>query len=135
MQLILKKRLPEAIDLGLLYAVIALLALAAARCLPVLDIMPACAFRQLTGIPCPTCGATRSLVLLAEGDLAGSFFFNPAVPLTLIAIFLLGMAQFLAWFDRAMITFQVTSSEARLFRTGTVAALLANWAYLVLQAR
>ena len=35
-----------------------------------------CPFREMTGVPCPLCGATRSLGLLAHGD--GAFLrYNP----------------------------------------------------------
>ena len=27
-----------------------------------------CPFREFTGVPCPLCGATRSFVLVAQGD-------------------------------------------------------------------
>jgi len=36
-----------------------------------------CVFRNATGIPCPACGATRSLELLWRGDLAGAAALNP----------------------------------------------------------
>ncbi|HLB01318.1 MAG TPA: DUF2752 domain-containing protein [Bacteroidota bacterium] len=36
-----------------------------------------CLFKQITGVPCPSCGATRSLELLLAGDPAGSIGENP----------------------------------------------------------
>jgi hypothetical protein len=36
-----------------------------------------CAFRDVTGIPCPGCGLTRSWVALLHGDLAWSLRFHP----------------------------------------------------------
>ncbi len=36
-----------------------------------------CAFRDVTGIPCPGCGLTRSWVALLHGDLAASLGFHP----------------------------------------------------------
>ena len=36
-----------------------------------------CFFKSLTGYPCPTCGTTRSVKLLFDGDLAGAFLMNP----------------------------------------------------------
>lgn len=37
-----------------------------------------CLFRWLTGMPCPACGAGRSLrALCVEGDVAGAFLLNP----------------------------------------------------------
>ncbi|MFI5401403.1 MAG: DUF2752 domain-containing protein [Planctomycetota bacterium] len=45
----------------------------------------ACWFREATGIPCPTCGMTRSYVSMLEGDVAGSFRAHPAGPVMLLA--------------------------------------------------
>lgn len=36
-----------------------------------------CFFRNITGHPCPACGSTRSLQMIAGGDLAEAFFVNP----------------------------------------------------------
>jgi hypothetical protein len=38
---------------------------------------PWCALRRISGVPCPTCGLTRSLARLAAGDLAGSLALHP----------------------------------------------------------
>lgn len=36
-----------------------------------------CPMRLFTGHPCPTCGATRLVVCLCDGDIAGAIWFNP----------------------------------------------------------
>lgn len=38
---------------------------------------PQCMLRKFTGIPCPTCGCTRSLLAWSNLDLAAAFRFNP----------------------------------------------------------
>ena len=46
-----------------------------------------CPFRQITGIPCPTCFLTRSTCLALQGDLQDSFkmhIFGPFLALFLI---------------------------------------------------
>ena len=35
-----------------------------------------CPFRVVTGIPCPTCGMTRSFMAIAQGDLAKAVSYN-----------------------------------------------------------
>lgn len=45
---------------------------AAGRALP-----PLCLFRLVTGLPCPGCGITRSVVDLVHGDLAASLHHHP----------------------------------------------------------
>src|SRR5215212_9677034 len=37
-----------------------------------------CLFRGLTGLPCPGCGITTSLLALGRGDMQGSWSANPA---------------------------------------------------------
>ncbi len=130
MHLILKKRSPGDIEFGLIYGTIALLALAAARYLPVLDMMPSCVFKAFTGIPCPACGMTRSLVHLAHGDLAGSLGLNPVVTLAMTTVLLLFLYNAASLFSGSRISLSLTSREAQLFRVGTVTVLLANWVYL-----
>ncbi|MBD0267652.1 MAG: DUF2752 domain-containing protein [Cyanobacteria bacterium Co-bin8] len=47
-----------------------------------------CPFRSLTGIPCPTCGMTRSFMAVARGDLVQALsyhLFGPALFLMLLA--------------------------------------------------
>ena len=42
-----------------------------------------CAFRRLTGIPCPGCGLTRAMGALARGELLLALHFHPFAPLVL----------------------------------------------------
>jgi hypothetical protein len=42
-----------------------------------------CWFRRLSGLPCPGCGLTRSLLALTQGDLRRSVAFHPFGPLVL----------------------------------------------------
>jgi hypothetical protein len=57
----------------------------------------ACAFRRATGLPCPTCGLTRSTVLALHGNLGAAWHVMPAGPVLVlgalgIAVALLGYA-------------------------------------------
>jgi hypothetical protein len=70
------------------YRDLAGLALLAAALLPAarLDRSPVvCPFRRLTGLPCPTCGLTRSWVALLHGRLGESVSLHPFGPLTAAA--------------------------------------------------
>jgi hypothetical protein len=44
---------------------------------PASDTWTLCAFRRVTGHPCPTCGMTRSLAALAKGDWRASLALHP----------------------------------------------------------
>ena len=132
MHLTLKKCASGDIAFGLIYGTIAILALIAVRFLPILDLMPSCAFRAFTGIPCPTCGATRSLVHFAHGDLSASFGMNPAIALLLFAALLMFAYDVATLFSGSRIFLSLTPREATLIRAGAIMVLVANWAYLAL---
>ena len=36
-----------------------------------------CLFKRITGIPCPSCGSTRSVLSILNGDFAGALLWNP----------------------------------------------------------
>lgn len=41
------------------------------------DGLTPCLFRNITRLPCPACGTTRSVTALLAGDFAGALRFNP----------------------------------------------------------
>ncbi len=46
-----------------------------------------CLFRAHFGVPCPTCGLTRSVILTLHGHLGAALGINPAGPLWVLAAF------------------------------------------------
>ncbi|HEV8630441.1 MAG TPA: DUF2752 domain-containing protein [Thermoanaerobaculia bacterium] len=42
-----------------------------------------CAWRRVTGIPCPGCGMTRAMAALARGELGAALHLHPFAPLVL----------------------------------------------------
>ena len=53
--------------------------------------VPPSLFLAITGLPCPTTGGTRAMLLLAQGDWRGSLQVHPlAVPLALLLLATLG---------------------------------------------
>jgi hypothetical protein len=60
-----------------------------------------CAARARWGIPCPTCGVTRSLGLALHGRLVDAFRLFPAAPLAVFGLLCLAFALLaLAWVER-----------------------------------
>src|SRR5687767_14071360 len=55
--------------------------------------IPKCSFKNLTGLPCATCGSTRALRALSHGQLSEAFWWNPAATLAVLG----GIAAFLFW--------------------------------------
>ena len=49
-----------------------------------------CVSRLLFGVSCPGCGMTRSVLMTLGGDLRGALAANPAGPLLVVALALLG---------------------------------------------
>src|SRR3981081_3477254 len=45
-----------------------------------------CIFHQLTGQPCPMCGATRAFVAMAHADIGKAVFLYPLAPLMFLAM-------------------------------------------------
>ncbi len=39
--------------------------------------MEVCLVKHATGVPCPSCGATRAVLSITEGDFLAAFHFNP----------------------------------------------------------
>jgi hypothetical protein len=61
----------------------------------------ACLFRRLTGLPCPTCGMTRSVVLSLHGHLAAALRVNPAGICWVLAVAAIAAALlWLGWRQR-----------------------------------
>jgi uncharacterized protein DUF2752 len=116
------------------FAAIAALSFAAARFLPLLDVPYACPFLALTGLPCATCGMTHAFVHLAHGEVAPALQASPAGALLAA----------LAWTFAAAAAVRVAAGlswpapsprAARALALAGAAALLANWAFLVVASR
>jgi hypothetical protein len=117
---------------GILFGAIALVGLAAARFLPVREFTPSCAFRHFLGFPCPTCGATRAAVSLAQGDLLGALRFNPLVAIAAVLLLLWGL--FSAAAKVGIVSrrrFLLSDREKDLARFAAVSLVLANWLFLI----
>jgi hypothetical protein len=133
MQLRLKKRSPDQIEFGIIYGGIALVILGAGWLQSILSFAPDCVFKGLTGIPCPTCGATRSVVHLSHGDILSAFTMNPLTTLclmTAVLCFIYGLMS--AAFHLPRIGFFFTDKERIAMRAGVVTLLLVQWAYLII---
>jgi len=90
-----------------------------------------CAFKGLTGLPCPTCGSTRALGRLALFDLAGALRMNPLATLVfaLVAAWALVDLALLPW--RRALSLEVDRQLAWRLRIAALVLFLANWVYLL----
>ena len=78
-----------------------------------------CAYKQLFGIDCPTCGAQRSFVLLMEGNFSESFIIYPP----LIPVLFLGMV----WVANFFIPWYITPSFAKKSSWVVLALVMINY--------
>ena len=95
--------------------------------------LPRCLLLQLTGIPCPTCGCTRSLAAWTQFDLASAFLFNP--------LFFAACTVLLIWSGIRLVEMrtarELVSRQQLRLSTNTawalgVASVVLNWLYLCL---
>jgi Protein of unknown function (DUF2752) len=132
MRIILRRRKPGEVEFGIIYGGIALFALVAAKCLPLLDLMPSCVFKAIFGVACPTCGATRSIVFLSQLDVVSSFFMNPLVCIAVVIAVLLLFHDFITLlFDMPRIGFAFTDKKEYRLRILIVLFVMVNWLYLI----
>ena len=95
--------------------------------------LPSCLFRQLTGLPCLSCGSTRSLTAWSQLDLPAAFRFNP-----LFFLLCAGLLTWLAlWITERLTRRPLLAPAWARFRRWPlwrilIALILANWLYLCL---
>jgi hypothetical protein len=94
---------------------------------------PRCAFHQMTGLPCVTCGMTRCGMQFFHGHFLAALRWNP-----LVFVFLCGVTAFdlYAFTTLAMRTPRLRicfgTQRAKTFvRVAVISALVLNWIYLL----
>lgn len=84
---------PVGIDLkGLRIAAVAMIIAGLAYRLGALQSIVLCPLRRVTGVPCPFCGATRSVGAAIQGDLGASLALNPVGILVVVTAIVLVVA-------------------------------------------
>ncbi len=121
-------------QLGLLWGFVAAALVAAAPLAPRLAAgLPACPLHRLTGLPCPSCGATRAALALARLDLLSAFSVSPLAAAGWVGLVGGGLlAGLWALGGRELPALPALSPRQALgLRCAVVAGVLANWLYLV----
>ena len=94
---------------------------------------PECRLNSTFGVPCPTCGGTRSLQALTEGRWGQAFQFHPLV---VVGIFtsVIWLALGIRSYYRGDKPAQIAEQNQRLKRAGGVllVLLIINWFYLII---
>jgi len=94
--------------------------------------VPPCAFHAVTGLPCPTCGATRAVLALARLDPVAALAWNPLVTLAVLAFLAGGVVALARAFRGGGVT---GGPPPRWAGAAAALALAANWAYVIAMER
>ncbi|MCZ7633314.1 MAG: DUF2752 domain-containing protein [Phycisphaerales bacterium] len=87
-----------------------------------------CTLRRATGIPCGTCGSTRAVFSLAQGDAASALRYNPFV--TIGGAALAGVGVMRIGFGKRL-NLGLGTHGRRIAWCLVGAAFIANWAYII----
>ena len=125
---------PREPDFELLFLTVSLTA--AASCFAWLAFglpWPKCWFRQMTGLPCPTCGATRSILSLAHGNLGDAIALNPMLFLCYVGTLALDLyCAFVLLFRFPRLRLAGLPAKIKhLLCVLVFAAAATNWIYLI----
>ena len=95
--------------------------------------MPKCVFHTVTGLPCVTCGATRSALQFLHGHFGASLLFNPLAFLAFCSITIFDLYAVAVIVLRAprFRLGDLTPSEKLFVRGGVFILLAGNWLYLL----
>ncbi|TYB31648.1 MAG: DUF2752 domain-containing protein [Candidatus Mcinerneyibacterium aminivorans] len=87
-----------------------------------------CMFKEITNIPCPTCGGTRLYYNLLDLNLLKAFFYNPLIFLILIFLVIYSIHDILVLFR----TIQPLNFNKNYFRYIILGLIILNWIYLII---
>ncbi len=91
-----------------------------------------CVVKQLSGVPCPSCGSTRSVVSLLNGDLLQGLYLNPLGLVLLAAMMLIPVLLLVDLFNKRLTLYHLYLKSIRLISNKRVAWMLVllvllNW--------
>lgn len=129
---------PGEIDHELVWLSVSLLSLGMAAVWLTMGLpWPRCAFHEMTGLPCITCGMTRCGMQFFHAHFLTALKWNP-----LVFVFLCGLAAYdlyalstLAMRTRRLRISFYTQAARTFARTAVTMALMLNWAYLLMHWR
>lgn len=106
------------------------LAVVAAAWTPIRALLRPCVFKELTGVPCPSCGSTRAVEAFIHGRLLESIALNPLF-VAALAVFLVGgiaVAPIWLLLDGKI---PETETSGRRVALAIATIVVANWIFLI----
>jgi hypothetical protein len=94
---------------------------------------PVCWFRHTFGVPCPTCGATRSALALAHGNIGLAFHTNPLMCLVYLGVLMFDLYAItvLVFRMRRLRLHPIPLQVQSVLRVITIGLVIGNWIYLL----
>jgi hypothetical protein len=94
---------------------------------------PRCPFFATTGLPCVTCGATRSTIAFLHGNFLAALRWNPLVLAGLCALVVFDLYAAVVLLGRTprLRIVAWTSAEKKLARIAVISLLALHWIYLL----
>ena len=91
-----------------------------------------CPLRSLTGLPCPTCGATRAVLALACGDWQTAWFHHPLLTgLAIASAFYVCVAAATLLSIRRLPVLRASRATWMVLAIGLAVLVVVNWLYLI----
>ena len=97
--------------------------------------IPLCVFKAITGLPCMTCGTTRTMGLLFLGQVGPALAMNPLATVTAATIAAWGTGDLFLMRKRAAIGIEIAPRLRPVLQAAAASAVVANWAYLIAAGR
>jgi len=138
MQLVHRHLVPPELDHELIWLTVSFGSLALAAIWLALGLpWPRCAFHDVTGLPCATCGMTRSAIQFFHGNFVAALCWNPLVFIALCGLSIFDAYAFVVLVARAprVRIARFSSAEKTFVRALVLTSLAVNWGYLLLHWR
>lgn len=121
------------VEYGLIYGILGILILFAARFFHLSSIPFVCPFKTITGLPCPTCGTTRAFIHFAHLNITEAFLINPLTSsFVIFGIILLFYSLSAFFLSPLRLSIKLSRRENRVIRFGVTGVIILNWLYLIL---
>ena len=95
--------------------------------------VPACPFRAITGIPCPTCGTTHAALALLHGHIGAALAANPLMTVAGVG-FIAGGILAPVWATLRLPVPEVPAPLPVWARLAIIAAVLASWGWVIVKS-
>ncbi len=96
--------------------------------------LPVCIFRAVTGLPCPSCGITHSVLHIGQLHWSSAFYANPLGYVAAIALLVAPVWLLYDWANKQYTLYQTYNKAIQLLRQKALAIplillVIINWAW------